>query len=64
MPSWPGGIALLGAARDAEGQQAGNVYRIGFLGPAAKWIYMDALLNLGTGLRERGYVEGKDIVFE
>ena len=56
---------LLAAPLAAGAQQAaGKVYRIGFLGPAAERVYTDSLLSLRTGLRERGYVEGKNIVFE
>ena len=55
---------LLAAPLVAEAQQAGRTYRIGFLGPAAERVYTDSLLSLRTGLRERGYVEGKNIVFE
>ena len=55
---------LLAAPLAAEAQQPGRVYRIGFLGPAAEGVYTDSLLSLSTGLRELGYVEGKNIVFE
>jgi putative ABC transport system substrate-binding protein len=55
--------ALVGP-RAAQAQQAGKMYRIGFLGPAAKRVYTDALLNLSTGLHGLGYVEGKNLVFE
>jgi putative ABC transport system substrate-binding protein len=54
------GVALGPLA--AEAQQAGKVYRIGFMGtnplPAPWW---NALLD---GLRERGYSEGRNLVFE
>src|SRR5262247_1671090 len=46
----------------AAAQPPGKVYRIGYLGtnpPPADW--WDALLN---GLRERGYSEGRNLVFE
>ena len=53
---------LLATVSLAEAQQPGKVYRIGFLStvppPAHQW---DALLD---GLRERGYIEGRHIVFE
>jgi len=46
----------------AAAQPLGKVYRIGFLStdppPAPRW---DALLD---GLRERGYLEGQNLVFE
>jgi putative ABC transport system substrate-binding protein len=54
----------LAAPLGAEGQQAGKVHRIGFLGPAAERVYTDSLLSLRKGLRELGYVEGKNIVVE
>jgi len=57
-------LSLLLAPLAAQAEQAGNVYRIGFLGPAAERVYTDSLLSLSTGLRELGYVEGKNIVFE
>jgi len=46
----------------AEAQQPSKLYRIGYLGtnpPPANW--WDALLD---GLRERGYSEGRNLVFE
>jgi putative tryptophan/tyrosine transport system substrate-binding protein len=55
-------LALLVAPLAAEAQPSGKVYRIGYLGttppPAHLW---DALLE---GLRERGYIEGRNLVFE
>jgi hypothetical protein len=57
-------VDLVFAAAAAQAAQAGNVHRIGFLGPGAQRIYTDSLLHLSASLRERGYVEGKDIVFE
>jgi transposase len=58
----PLALGLLVAPLTAEAQQADKVYRIGFLSttppPAHRW---DALLD---GLRERGYREGQNLVFE
>jgi putative ABC transport system substrate-binding protein len=55
-------LGLLVAPLAAEAQPPGKVYRIGFLStnppPARVW---DALLD---GLRERGYSEGRNLVFE
>ena len=55
-------LSLLAVPLAAAAQPPGKVYRIGFLGtnplPAAWW---DALLD---GLRERGYSEGQNLVFE
>jgi ABC-type uncharacterized transport system substrate-binding protein len=55
-------LSLLAVLPIATAQPQGKVYRIGFLGtnplPAAWW---DAFLD---GLRERGYSEGQNLVFE
>ncbi len=56
-------LPLLAAPLAAEAQ-AGKVHRIGFLGPAAERVYTNPLLSLRAGLRELGYVEGKNLVFE
>src|SRR6266478_10244192 len=46
----------------AEAQPPGKVYRIGYLGTNPPPAHQrDALLD---GLRERGYIEGRNIVFE
>ena len=53
---------LLAAPLVAEGQQAGKVYRIGFLRqgqPPKAWVEA-----LQQGLRERGYVAGRNVVWE
>jgi len=55
---------VLAAPLAAEAQPPGKVWRIGFLGPAPERIYTDPLLSLHAGLRELGYVEGKNIIFE
>ncbi len=50
------------AAPLAAAQPAGKVYRIGYIGTVPPPAYMwDSLL---AGLRERGWVEGQNIVFE
>ncbi len=56
-------MALLAAPPAAEAQQAGKVYRIGFLffgsrGPSRE------LDTFRQGLRELGYIEGQNIVIE
>src|SRR5262245_50603061 len=55
-------LSLLTAPLAARAQAPGQVYRIGFLGTdpplAPLW---EALLD---GLREHGYVEGRNLVFE
>src|SRR5713226_6863420 len=54
--------ALL-AAPHAEAQQAGKVYRIGWLAPtsSSSTSELDALRE---GLRELGYIEGRNITIE
>ena len=55
-------LGLLAAPLAAEAQQTGKVYRIGFLGsPLAGAHLVDALRQ---GLRERGWVEGQNLVIE
>jgi putative tryptophan/tyrosine transport system substrate-binding protein len=55
-------LTILSASLLAEAQPTGKVYRIGYLGTAPplaqRW---EALLD---GLRERGYREGRNLVFE
>src|SRR5438128_8285863 len=55
-------LSLLVAPLTAEAQPPGKVYRIGYLAttPPTAQVW-DALLE---GLRERGYSEGQNIVFE
>ena len=53
---------LLAAPLAAEAQTAGKLYRIGFLRqgqPPTAWVEA-----LQQGLRERGYVEGRNLVWE
>ena len=55
------GAVLLAAPLAAEGQQAGRMYRIGYLGvnrPEEPRHLLDALR---LGLRERGWVEGQNV---
>ncbi len=58
-------LGLLAGPLPAEAQQVGKVYRIGYLsvrgGPEAEKGYLPAFQQ---GLRELGYVEGKNIVIE
>jgi ABC-type uncharacterized transport system substrate-binding protein len=59
-----GAAALVAAPTAAHGEQAGRVYRIGFLGstsPTSHGAFVDAFRE---GLRERGYVEGKNVLIE
>ena len=55
---------LLAAPRGAEAQQAGKVYRIGFLGGASQSGYVAQIEALRLGLQDRGYVEGRNITIE
>ena len=56
-------LALLGVPPAADAQQAGRVWRIGYLVPAELRTtpFFDAFRQ---GLRELGYVEGKNFVIE
>ncbi len=61
-----GTLALLAAARAAEAQQAGKVYRLGYLGinrPPAGSPSLGPEPFLTT-LRELGHVEGKNLILE
>jgi len=58
-------LGLLAGLLPAEAQQAGKVYRVGYLrfgtgGPTTSPYYM----GLRQGLRELGYVEGQNLVLE
>lgn len=56
-------LGTLGLALAAQAQQAGKVYRVGFLwdGPA---VFPDAIEAFRRGLRDLGYVEGRTIAIE
>lgn len=58
-------IILLAGPLAVQAQPATGVYRIGFLGPgSAERVYTDLLAGLRGGLRDLGYIEGKNILFE
>src|SRR5437016_1101248 len=57
-----GGLAI--ARSIAEAQSAANPYRIGFLLGATGESVASLFHALEEGLRELGYVEGRNIVFE
>jgi hypothetical protein len=57
-----GALASLGAPLGAEAQPAGKVARIGLLATTPPPPYMWAALV--EGLRGRGWVEGRNILFE
>jgi putative tryptophan/tyrosine transport system substrate-binding protein len=48
----------------AEAQQARKVYRIGFLGNSTEALEANLVGPFREGLRERGYVEGRDLTIE
>src|SRR2546425_6736227 len=55
---------LLAAPLAAEAQQAGKVYRIGFLSYRGCRASLDPNDAFRQGLREVGYVEGENLVLE
>ena len=55
---------LLAAPLAAEAQAAGKVYRIGFIVPSTPNETGHLFKALREGLRELGYVEGRNVVFE
>ena len=56
---------LLAAPLAAEAQQqAGKVYRIGFLGNSTEALEANLVWPFREGLRQRGYVEGRDLTIE
>src|SRR5215468_9705976 len=57
-------IAFLGGVVIAEAQQATKTPRIGFLFAATPSANSERLKGFRQGLRERGYVEEKDILIE
>ncbi len=58
-------LGLLAAPLHAEAQQTGKVYRIGFLRFRGGPLTTSPLyIGLRQGLRELGYVEGQNYVFE
>jgi putative ABC transport system substrate-binding protein len=62
-------IALVGAAGiglpfEVGAQQAGKVWRIGFLSAQSRAAFSELYTGFQQGMRELGYVEGKDFVGE
>jgi putative tryptophan/tyrosine transport system substrate-binding protein len=60
-------VSLLGAAAwplAARAQQAGKMPRIGFLGVASPSTFAPRLEGIRLGLRDFGYIEGKNIIIE
>ncbi len=58
-------LGLLAASLPTEAQQAGKVYRVGFLDYRLRSTTTDPrLIALRQGLQELGYVEGQNLVLE
>src|SRR5882672_7217625 len=57
-------LGLLAASLAAEAQQAGKVWRIGFLGVADPTRFARGVEAVRLGLRDHGYVEGRNITIE
>jgi putative ABC transport system substrate-binding protein len=58
------GLGLLGASSRAAAQPAGRTYRIGFLGGASAPGYRTLVEAFVLGLRDHGYVPGKNMAIE
>ena len=59
-----GSLIVFAASHAANSQQAGKVYRIGFLGIANASSWASQIAALRQGLRELGYEEGRNLVIE
>jgi ABC-type uncharacterized transport system substrate-binding protein len=57
-------VLILATIHLAEAQQPKKVPRIGFLGGVYPFAVSDRIEAFRRGLRELGYVEGKNIVIE
>ena len=57
-------LVLLAAPLAAEAQQAGKVYRIGYLGNSSAALESELVAAFRQGLRDLNYVEGHNIVIE
>ena len=45
-------------------QQSAKVHRVGFLGPSTAAGFANRVEELRTALRELGYIEGKNVIYE
>jgi len=59
-----GGVATIAWPLPVRAQQPAKVFRIGFLGPASASMTAGWIDALRAGLRDLGYREGKNILFE
>ena len=57
-------LGILAAPLAADAQQAGKVYRIGFLASASPSVSQPFLGAFRDGLRELGYVDGQNVIIE
>jgi putative ABC transport system substrate-binding protein len=57
-------LGLLVTPLATDAQQTGKVHRIGFLGISTASNYAPRIAALRQGLRDLGYIEGQNIVFE
>jgi putative ABC transport system substrate-binding protein len=58
------GGSILAAPRVAQGQQAGKIYRIGYLSGGSSTAAPHLVEALRQGLRELGWIEGQNIIIE
>ena len=56
--------SLLVPARKAAAQTAAKVHRVGFLGNSTQSLEANLVGPFREGLRERGYIEGRDLIVE
>jgi ABC-type uncharacterized transport system substrate-binding protein len=56
--------AVLAAPLGAEAQEAGKVYRVGFLGNSTAALEANLVQPFREGLRDLGYVEGRNVLIE
>jgi len=55
---------LLAAPLATEAQQTGKVYRVGYLSAASQEAYEHLIQAFLRGLKERGWIEGQDLIVE
>ena len=58
------GAMLLALGLPAEAQQPGKIYRVGLLVGASTAVAAPWIATFRQGLRELGFIEGKNIVLE